>query len=125
MKTERNKLDDPRVREALVLAAEAVAPALASAEKRKGQRVLDKTQLSRLVTISGQASCGAEITNYLRYQVARGVWPMQETQDTIKKVEAVLESQDIEVGDEVRAWKLFASYLSRAFRYQTAIGENK
>lgn len=113
MPTDTPRLRRPDVRAALVGVAEKVAQTLP-------QKAPEKTQLSRLVTVAGQASCGAEIANYLRYQAARGQWPLKETDAAIDAFEKTLREQSLEAADEVEAWRLFAGYLSRARQYLVA-----
>lgn len=114
-------------RRKLVLAAEGIIERAFSDEYGKRPA---KTQFSRLVNICGEASCGEEIANYLRYQAGRDakVWPVEFVKAVVQGIEAPLEAivvDDLteEERDAVRveAWRLYATYLTRAFTYQDAV----
>lgn len=120
MKTrEKRRTDDGEVRKALVEAAEKVADNLT------GKRDPEKTQLSRLISVAGQASCGSEIANYLRYQAARKKWPMKETDGLIDRMEKLVGNQKIPTDEETLAWRYFAGYLARARLYREKSEENR
>lgn len=100
-----------------------------------------KTQFSRLVNVCGEASCAEEIVNYLRYQAGREVkaggggprgevWRVDFVDAVvagINRVLATLESPAMSEADQdhsrVEAWRLYATYLTRAFTYQYAVGK--
>lgn len=108
-------------RKALVLAAESVV------SEARGN-LPEKTQLSRLVSVCGEATCAEEIGNYLRYQASRQTrpWPREFADLVIAKIEAPLKElasamqqhQDAERDRaKVAAWRLYAVFLTRAFTY--------
>lgn len=108
-------------RKALVLAAERVV-------REAGDRLPDKSQLSRLVAVCGEATCAEEIGNYLLYQASRPTrpWPREFAELVIAKIEAPLEdlSRDLHGHEDaerdrakVAAWRLYAVFLARAFTY--------
>ncbi len=103
-------------RKDLVLAAEATF-------KGYNGKLPDKAQFSRLVTVCGEASCAEEIRNYLRYQSSRdrAPWDEEFARVVLKGIEGVLAKPEL-ASDEARveAWKLFATFLSRAFTYEKA-----
>lgn len=93
-----------------------------AAEKNFGPPSLkwpDKTQFSRLVSVCAEASCAEEIENYLRYQATRQNAPWKSTE----VVKRVIDNANSVVGkltddaSKVEAWRLYATYLSRAFTY--------
>ena len=107
-------------RKALVVNAEQVM----ETAFREGRINLNKSQLNHLVGICGQAEVDAEIKNYLRYQVGRGE---RTTGWSIGLVDAIISAADRAMqgldDDSLRvsAWKLFATYLARAFTYQKEV----
>jgi hypothetical protein len=80
----------------------------------------NKTQFSNLVGLCNEASCAEEIANYLRYQAGRNEWERDFAHSVIDGIKQVL----TDLGDEptlhVGAWKLYATYLTRAYVYQNA-----
>jgi hypothetical protein len=111
-------------RKALVIAAETVV-------RDPGAELPEKTQLNRLVSICGEATCAEEIANYLRYQASRKTapWPRSFAELVIAKIEAPLQELRIAMPhhDEatrdrtrVAAWRLYAVFLTRAFTYAIA-----
>lgn len=108
-------------RKALVLAAESVIA------EYQG-KLPDKSQLNRLVSICGDASCAEEIGNYLRYQASRQTrpWPPEFVEVVIRKLEVPLTELACAMGAHkeaerdraaVAAWRLYAVFLARAFTY--------
>lgn len=89
----------------------------------QGRLNLNKSQLNHLVSICGQAEVDAEIKNYLRYQVGRGErttgWSLELVNGIIDAADEAMKGiQDDAV--RVYAWRLFTTYLTRAFTYQKA-----
>jgi len=114
-------------RRKLVLSAEATVDSAFSG--KYGERPA-KTQFSRLVNICGEASCAEEIANYLRYQAGRDakVWPIGFVKAVIQGIEGPLTAIEAEGAPaeeldatRVEAWRLYATYLTRAFTYQEAV----
>lgn len=93
-----------------------------------GTSKLKKSQLNHLIGICGQAEVDAEIKNYLRYQAGRGE---HTTGWSIELVKHIIEAADRAMNGlqddalRVSAWKLFATYLTRAFTYQEKIQKPK
>lgn len=98
-----------------------------------------KTQFSRLVNVCGEASCAEEIVNYLRYQAGREVkagggsprgevWRVGFVDAVVAGIDGVLaklkdpkmSEQDMDYS-RVEAWRLYATYLTRAFTYEHAV----
>ncbi len=98
-----------------------------------------KTQFSRLVNICGEATCAEEIENYLRYQAGREVkrgggsssddaWRVPFVDAVIKGLAEVLKRNPAALttggdGDDsyrVEAWRLYATYMTRAYTYEHA-----
>lgn len=115
-------LRSSRHRKRLVLAAESAVQDPATA------RLPQKTQLNRLVSICGEATCAEEISSYLRYQASRrnGPWSSEFAEVVIAKIkdptDALLgELRDASDDDRdrtrVAAWRLYAVFLARAFTY--------
>jgi hypothetical protein len=102
-------------RKPLVIAAEAAIAA--------GRNELpNKSQLSRLIAICGEATCTEEIDNYLRYQASRdgGPWKIGFVELVLSKIKPVLDNLQ---PDPVRvaAWRLYAVFLTRALTYEQEI----
>lgn len=104
-------------RRALVLAAEDVI----------GQRFQhgrfdkpNKTQFSNLVGLCNEASCAEEIANYLRYQAGRREWDREFALSVIDAIQPIVARLPDDPGLHVGAWKLYATYLTRAYVYQYA-----
>ena len=108
-------------RKALVLAAESVV-------RDAGDRMPDKSQLNRLVSICGEATCAEEIANYLLYQASRPTkpWPREFAELVIgrigtplQEVSSALHGQNDTDRDRaaIAAWRLYAVFLTRAFTY--------
>jgi len=108
-------------RKPLVIAAEA-------AVREASGKPPDKTQLNRLVSICGEATCAEEITNYLLYQVSRKSkpWPRAFADTVIAKITGPLDAVTRSLRDaeadraRVAAWRLYAVFLARAFTYVQA-----
>lgn len=87
-----------------------------------------KSQFNHLAALCNEASCQEEIINFLRYQASRRSPPLQPkfaelVIDQITKVTASIEA-DMKNTDKraidsakVKAWRLYAVYLMRAFTY--------
>ena len=104
-------------RRALVLAAEDVI------DKRFQHGRLDKpnkTQFSNLVGLCNEASCAEEIANYLRYQAGRKEWDREFALSVIDAIKPIMARLPDDPGLHVSAWKLYATYLTRAYVYQSA-----
>jgi len=108
-------------RKRLVLAAE-------SAISSAGDELPDKSQLNRLISICGEATCAEEIISYLRYQASRKakLLPPAFANTVIERIEAPLQALIGELRKEpeqvldrarVAAWRLYAMFLARAFTY--------
>ncbi len=83
---------------------------------------LKKTQLPHLVSLANQASCHEEIVNFLRYQSARrrGPWPGEAVDKVVSGIEGVFkEAKDLDDDAKVRAWALYALFLTRAYTYES------
>lgn len=108
------------VRKQLVLAAEAAVEKLF-----KGQVGMNHSQLSKLSNICGEATCAAEIENYLRYQMARpNVWDRRFGEDVIDRARGALSALEDENDEEqVAAWQHYATYLARSFRYHKELAK--
>lgn len=111
-------------RKQLVIAAEAVA-------RSPGIKPPEPSQLSRLISICGDASCTEEIANYIRYQASRRrpPWPLEFADLVIDRMDATLaelgrdaRQQPTIAQDDARvaAWRHYAVYLSRALTYTRA-----
>ena len=119
----------PAHRKHLVLAAE-------SAVNEARDALSYKTQLNRLISICGEATCAEEITSYLRYQASRkpSPWPPAFADTVIERIEAPLQaligelreaSDDDRDRARVAAWRLYAVFLARAFTYASRVREQK
>jgi hypothetical protein len=119
----------PAHRKRLVLAAE-------SAIEDAGAELSEKTQLNRLISICGEATCAEEITSYLRYQASRKTrpWPPAFANTVMAKIEAPLQALIGELGTmsendldraRVAAWRLYAMFLARAFTYTVHVRDSK
>ncbi|HEX7843720.1 MAG TPA: hypothetical protein VF469_39875 [Kofleriaceae bacterium] len=108
-------------RKALVLAAESVV-------REARDKLPDKSQLNRLVSVCGEATCAEEIGNYLLYQASRQTrpWPRDFAELVIAKIGPPLAdlSSDMHGNKDaerdrakVAAWRLYAVFLTRAFTY--------
>jgi hypothetical protein len=106
-------------RKDLVLAAE-------SAVRDAGDRLPEKSQLNRLVSICGEASCAEEIANYLLYQASRPAkpWPREFAELVIARIDTPLQNvtKDLRGSKDadrakIAAWRLYAVFLARAFTY--------
>ncbi len=121
------------LRRELVLAAE---KALTTAYA-KGEQAFppSKTQFSRLVNLCNEASCAEELENYLRYQAGRKstgrkgeAWNVPFVEILLAEIHGVLGPRpelggpDLAQRDlhRVEAWRLYATYLARAFTYENA-----
>jgi hypothetical protein len=102
-------------RKELVLAAERVVEeGFARGRMTKPK----KTQLSNLIGLCNEAQCAEEIANYLRYQAGRGEWDRVFADAVIAGIEPILEKEKLADAQRVAAWKLYATYLTRAYVYQ-------
>jgi len=112
-------------RKRLVLAAEEVA-------RNPVSEAPEKSQLSRLISICGEATCVEEICNYIRYQASRRrpPWPQEFAKLIIEKIAPALEALSADMRQQperdqdrarVAAWRLYAVYLSRALTYTRAV----
>ncbi|HEU4727520.1 MAG TPA: hypothetical protein VFT22_06520 [Kofleriaceae bacterium] len=120
-------LRKPAHRKGLVLAAEgAVIDARGQLPK--------KTQLNRLVSICGEATCAEEITSYLLYQSSRERWPSSFAKIVIAKLEVPLQEllgplsgaqEDERDRLRVATWRLYAVFLVRASTYATEARNGK
>lgn len=115
-------------RKALVLAAEAAIEEAWTAVHKAGDKPPEKSQLNRLISICGEATCAEEIISYLRYQASRKTrpWPPVFADMVIAKIEAPLGalihalrevSEDDRDRARVVAWRLYAVFLVREFTY--------
>ncbi|MCX4242504.1 hypothetical protein [Paraliomyxa miuraensis] len=100
----------------------------------RDRRPPSKTQFSRLVNLCGEATCAEELENYLRYQAGRkgsdkGAWTVGFVDLVVSGIRGVLDAPAFPSGGgneeqrdlyRVEAWRLFATYLARAFTYQDA-----
>jgi hypothetical protein len=111
-------------RKSLVLAAENVV-------REAHDSLPDKSQLNRLVSVCGEATCAEEICNYLRYQASRQTkpWPQRFADLVIERIDAPLRelAGDMQRHPEaerdrakVAAWQLYAVFLARALTYARA-----
>ncbi|MCB9712388.1 MAG: hypothetical protein H6712_00925 [Myxococcales bacterium] len=97
-----------------------------------------KTQFSRLVNLCGEATCAEELENYLRYQAGRSAkggrddWRMGFVDIIVKAINEALE-KEIDLGElgredqdlaRVEAWRLYATYLARAYTYRDAVAKS-
>lgn len=124
---EQNSMDaSERVRpfrKGLVMAAEEVM------KGTRGSRA-GKSQLNRLAAVCSEATCTAEIVNYLRYQASRqsggeSFWRLDLVKRVIEAVEEPLAKMREQLApardeDEVEAWRLYAVFMTRAFTYESA-----
>lgn len=119
-------------RRALVVAAEgALDKAYASGRDTQPP---SKTQFSRLVNLCGEATCAEELENYLRYQAGRSSksgrddWRMAFVDLVVGAAREVLDqglgldglSEEDRDLARVEAWRLYATYLARAYTYREA-----
>jgi hypothetical protein len=113
----RNRREELRLpRKDLVLEAERVVQeGFARGRMTKPKR----TQLSNLIGLCNEAQCVEEIANYLRYQAGRGEWDRPFADAVIAGIEKIL--KDVVESERIAAWKLYATYLTRAYVYQDAI----
>ena len=109
-------------RKALVVAAEKVV-------REAAGKPPENSQLNRLISVCAEATCAEEIVNYLRYQASRGSWS-DSAGPVIAQIEPPLQilvaslrglGDDVHDSAKVRAWRLYAVFLVRAFRYAAAI----
>lgn len=107
---------DPHRRN-LVLAAEKVIDARFQ-RGRLGKP--NKTQFSNLVGLCNEAMCAEEIANYLRYQAGRKEWEPEFALSVIEGIKPLLSGLEDDPALHVGAWKLYATYLTRAYVYRNA-----
>lgn len=110
-----------QMRKELVLAAERVIKAAFSSNKRLD---LKKSQLNHLVGICGEASCAEEVENYIRYQAGRDKtgWELELAHQVIGGIHGV--TQSASDADRLKAWSLYAVYLTRSFTYENKVRED-
>lgn len=111
-------------RKALVLAAEKVVAEATPADLEKW----NKTQLPLLASLAGEATCPEEIVNFLRYQSKRrgNPWPPAVARAAIDEIAPMIETlRHVADASEqerdqlaVAAWRLYATYMTRAFTYR-------
>lgn len=120
-------------RKPLVLAAEAVVQDAEATLQEKGQL---KSQLNRLITICGEATCAEEIVNYLHYQASRSgaPWPLAFAKAVIAKIQGPLDAlmgrltaapETERDRTRVAAWRLYAVFLARAFTYASYVRKDQ
>ncbi|MEM7677205.1 MAG: hypothetical protein AAF449_14480 [Myxococcota bacterium] len=87
-------------------------------------KLLGKTtgnsQFANLAGICQSASCPEEIESWLRYQVGRSLWKndfYRQSTEALKN--AVGDQADSDT--KLAAWRLFAVYMAREYRYQNAL----
>ncbi len=83
----------------------------------------ENSQLARLVQVAGEAACADEIANYLRYQGARGRWKRSLAEDVIEAIDPLLGSLESEP-HRLAAWRLYATYLRRAYFYRREVNRD-
>jgi hypothetical protein len=83
----------------------------------------ENSQLSRLVQVASEAACADEIANYLRYQGARGRWKRSLAEDVIASIAPLLGTLGSEA-ERVAAWRLYATYLRRAYYYRREVNRD-
>ncbi|XXX77660.1 hypothetical protein WMF30_02630 [Sorangium sp. So ce134] len=103
-------------RKELVLAAEGV---IETRFKQSRLTKPKKTQFSNLIGLCNEAQCAEEIANYLRYQAGRNEWEAEFTRAVLAGVQPILDK--LPEGARVAAWKLYATYMTRAYVYQDAV----
>lgn len=108
----------PRRRD-LVLAAEKV---VTDRFQRGRLEKPQKSQFSNLIGVCGEAGCAEEIANYLRYQAGRREWEKDFMNAVLKGIEPILAALPDDDAARVGAWKLYATYLTRAYVYHSAAG---
>ncbi|MBM3678237.1 MAG: hypothetical protein FJW96_10205 [Actinobacteria bacterium] len=101
-------------RRLLVVAAEDVA--------RRDGRKPERAQLAHLVALCAQATCAEEVTNFLRYQAARGKWDRGLVDAAVQAVGRAIDGLRPDDHLRAEAWRLFALYLARAIRFRQAAG---
>jgi hypothetical protein len=109
-------------RKELVMAAEKVVQ-----DAGDDMRRWNKTQLPLLASVAGEAACPEEIANFLRYQSKRqsAPWPAAVAQAAIAGIAHIVAKlrQTDGTSDEERdrlavaAWRLYATYMTRAYTY--------
>lgn len=90
----------------------------------------DKSQFNHLAALCNEASCQEEIENFLRYQSSRDRAPwdrdfaefvirqVAEVTSSIKDAMANADDRDVDSA-KVKAWRLYAVYLMRAFTHHS------
>lgn len=117
------------LRKPLVIAAEA-------AIRETGSELPEKTQLNRLVSICGEATCVEEIASFLYYQASRKdrLWPRGFVDTVIARIQGPLETlgATLRAAPEaerdrarVAAWRVYAVFLARAFTYASSVRDSK
>ena len=94
-----------------------------------------KSQFSNLIGICNEAQCAEEIANYLRYQAGRKEWDPDFALAVIKGIQPVQDALTHEAAEgaapsatehpddsavRVGAWKLYSTYLMRAYVYSNS-----
>ena len=105
-------------RRALVLAAEDV---ITKRFKRGRLTKPNKTQFSNLIGLCNEAACAEEIVNYLRYQAGRNEWEREFALSVIEGIRPIVSRLPDVPAVHCDAWKLYATYLTRAYVYSNAI----
>lgn len=119
-------------RKALVEKAEAVV--FEAQPRDLDDKRWNKTQLPLLVGVATEAACPEEVRNFLRYQSARKTWPKQVANRAIEGIGTVLEALDQEHAGlpepdrdalKTAAWRLYATYMTRAYTYCKATSDGR
>ena len=111
----------------LVIAAERVMEGVIRADRSEKVK---KAQLTHLVSVCTAASCAEEIASYIRYQASRkpgneSLWELAHARQTLAAIEEVFKGvKNLSVAGQVEAWRLYATYLMRAFTYQFAVARS-
>jgi hypothetical protein len=109
-------------RRALVLAAEKV---IDDRFNRGRLAKPNKTQFSNLIGLCNEAACGEEIANYIRYQAGRNEWEREFALSVIDGIRPTLANVPDDPAVHLDAWKLYATYLTRAYVYRNAASLGK
>lgn len=106
------------VRKRLVALAEKLAPAAAAGR-------LNKNQVNGLISVALAAGCEGEVRLYLRYQVARRIWPEVVVAGALDGLAPIMADvrqtcpDDLEAQERLvlEAWRLFGAFFKRAFAF--------
>jgi hypothetical protein len=116
----KEKQDMAESRREAVLAAERVVEKARINMGARGQKrwleLVEKNQVSTLVSVTREATCAEEIENWLRYQVGREKWPDPLVKEMVEEVQKLYPKNST---DEVatQAWRDFSIYFVRAYTY--------